>query len=192
MRRLRRPVLAAAALGLAAAASGCAYFSPVQTQDFYQTADGTNASIVDEQGTFEIGVRNAIVVVDDDGTAALRGSVVSYSTEQATVELTGEVEGSPAFSASVTVAPGEVIELGPDEGQQEVAIEGLTVEPGDVIDLVVTATGKTVEASLPVTDTTLAYYGDPSDAGGSSDMGGTSESNGNQEAEAEQAEEAGH
>src|SRR5699024_2322071 len=43
VRRTRRLVLSVAALGLALGASGCAYTNPVQTHEFYQSSDGTNA-----------------------------------------------------------------------------------------------------------------------------------------------------
>ena len=74
MRRSRRSVLSAAALGLALAASGCTYMSPVQTKDFYQAADGTNANI-EQDGALYAGVRNALLVIEEDGTAEFSATI---------------------------------------------------------------------------------------------------------------------
>ena len=63
MRRPRRLALSVAALGLALAASGCTFMSPVQTNDFYQAGDGTNANL-EVDGQFHTGVRNAVLVLD--------------------------------------------------------------------------------------------------------------------------------
>lgn len=168
MRRPRRLVLAAAALGLMAATTGCSYFNPVQTHDFYQAADGTNGSLMTEQGTFLVGVRNAIVVVQPDGSAQLRGSVVNYTTEDVSVELAGSAEETAAFSTRVSVPGEDVVALGPGESEQLVAIGTLDVAPGDIMELTLSAEGQSLEISLPVTDTTLEYYGGtgPSDGGG--------------------------
>lgn len=161
MRRPRRLVLAAATLGLAAAATGCSYMNPVQTHEFYQSGDGAIANIEAESGTVLVGVRNAIVVVHEGGDAELRGSLVNYTTESTTVELTGLAEGSTVFTASISVPAGETVELGSAEGEERVAVEGLDAAPGDIIDLSITSEGTTEEISLPITDTALDYYDEP-------------------------------
>lgn len=179
MRRPRRLVLSVAALGLVAAASGCSYFNPVQTHDFYQAADGTNANLEQDSGALAAGVRNAIVVVDDSGSAELRGSAVNYLEDDITLDLEGSVDGASAFTASVAVRAGGSVELGPGEGEQAVDIAALDVAPGDIMQLTVTLDGESTEISLPVTDTTLAYYqdssADPNGEGAASDGGGASD-----------------
>ena len=165
---MRRPrlALAAAAAGLALAASGCTYFNPVQTHEFYQAADGTNASIY-EAGQMMAGVRNAILVVQEDGTATLMGAVANYTEEEITVELEGSSDGTVVFSGSVPVPAGETVNLGTGEGAHEVQVGQVDVPAGAIMDLVVTAVGQTVEITLPVTDTSLSHYEDAVDGEGS-------------------------
>ncbi|MGO2993858.1 hypothetical protein [Brachybacterium alimentarium] len=158
--RSRRLVLSAAALGVALAASGCTSFSPVQTHEFYQAGDGTNANI-EQAGAVFAGVRDAIVVVEDDGTATFHGSVVSYAKEDVSVELTGMSGGSTLFSASISVPAEGVVDLGADEGQQEIPLSDFPVKPGEVFDLEVSADGQSDTISVPVADTTLSHLGPP-------------------------------
>ncbi|MDN5820365.1 MAG: hypothetical protein L0H74_07465 [Brachybacterium sp.] len=158
MRRSRRSVLSAAALGLALAATGCTYMSPVQTKDFYQAADGTNGSITQDEALFA-GVRNAVLVVADDGTPMFSATVVSYAHEEITVSLEGLTsDGSSLFSTEVQVPAGGVVELGPGEGRQPVPIGASDVVPGTVLNLDITADGQTTTISLPALDASLEHY----------------------------------
>src|SRR5690625_30333 len=91
MRRLRRLVRSVSALGMAPGVSGCAYTNPVQTHEFYQSSDGTNANL-EQSGSVTAGVRNAVVVVDADGAATFSGSVANYTAEEITVGLEGRSE----------------------------------------------------------------------------------------------------
>ena len=108
MRRSRRSVLSAAALGLALAASGCTYMSPVQTKDFYQAADGTNANI-EQDGAMYAGVRNALMVIEEDGTAehaflgvtSADGSASQEETTYRGAEVLEVEPGSPAADAGL-------------------------------------------------------------------------------------------
>ena len=158
MRRSRRSVLSAAALGLALAATGCTYMSPVQTKDFYQAADGTNATI-SQDGAFYSGVRNAVLVVGDEGEGPVfYASAVNYSDEETTVELEGTVEGRSLFTASIQVPAHGTVEIGPGEGQQEVPIDSVEVLPGSIVELEVTSAGQSTTISLPTATTSLEYY----------------------------------
>lgn len=157
MRRPRRLVLSAAAMGLALAATGCTYFSPVQTHEFYQAADGTNANI-EQNGTLFAGVRNAVLIFGQDGTPVFSSTVVNYSDEEITVEVEGSAEGSAIFSAQVQVPAHDVVELGPNEGQQLVPVGAVNVEPGTFLSLDVTAAGETTTISLPTLDDSLDHY----------------------------------
>lgn len=158
MRRSRRLVLSAAAMGLALAASGCAYFSPVQTHAFYQTADGTNATITQEGLQFA-GIRNAVLVFAEDGTPMFSATVVNYSDEEisTTVEGFGE-DGESIFAADVTVAAHETVELGPGQGQQLVQVGAVNVIPGMILEFEFTAGGSVTTESLPTMDGSLEYY----------------------------------
>lgn len=157
MRRPRRLALAVAAVGLALGAAGCGYLSPIQTHDFYQTADGTNLNL-EQGGEPAIGTRNMIVVVADDGQATLFGTVANYTTEDATVELEGAADGQTAFAGRVSVPAGQTVQIGPDSGQHLVQIGKLDVKPGALMKLTVTAIGETGTVTLPVTNTELDYY----------------------------------
>lgn len=166
MRRSRRSVLSAAALGLALAATGCTYMSPVQTKDFYEAADGTNANLETEDGALFVGVRNAVLVVAEDGTPMFSATVASYASEEVTVSLEGLSEGSSIFSAEVQVPAHGVVELGPGEGRQLVPVGAVDVRPGTILDLEVTADGRTTTISLPTLDDSLEHFGTEEPAAG--------------------------
>lgn len=157
MRPARRIALAVAAAGLALGAAGCTYFNPVQTHEFYQAADGTNANL-EQNGTVALGARNMIVVVEDGGEATLYGSLANYTKEDVSVELEGLVEDSAAFAGRVSVPAGQTIQLGSGPSQHAVQIGKLDVKPGAVMKLRVSALDEESTVSLPVTDTTLEYY----------------------------------
>jgi len=165
VRRSRRSVLSAAALGLALAATGCTYMSPVQTKDFYQAADGTNANI-EQNGALLAGVRNAVLVVGEDGTPVLSATVANYSAEELTVSVEGLDGGSSIFSADVQVPAQGAVGLGTGEGREVVPIGAIDAVPGTILDLEVTAGGESTSISLPVIDSSLEYYGTPEPAAG--------------------------
>lgn len=157
MSRPRRLALAAAALGLALGATGCQYLNPVQTHEFYQAADGTNANL-EVDGMVATGARNMVLLLAEDGSAQLLGSVANYTTEDATVELEGSLDGSSVFSGSVTVPAGDTVSLGAGEDQQSVQVGSVDVEAGATMDLTVTSGGESATITIPVLDTTLEYY----------------------------------
>ncbi|MGP9537714.1 hypothetical protein ACT3SP_06855 [Brachybacterium sp. AOP43-C2-M15] len=164
MRRSRRLVLSAAALGLALAATGCTYLSPVQTHDFYQAGDGTNANL-EMDGAFYAGVRNAVLVFGEDGSAVFSGTAVNYSDESVTVDLEGLSEGQGVFSAQVEVPARSTVEMGPGEGQQLVPVGEVDVLPGTILDLKVTAGGEETTVSLPTLETSFSHleFGQPAE-----------------------------
>lgn len=162
VRRPRRLALAVASLGLALTATGCSYFNPVQTHDFYQAADGTNATIT-RDGQQYAGVRNAILVVEEPGSAVLYATAVNYSSNEVQVELEGTKDDTSIFRTTVTVPAGEAVKIGPDEAQSVTVDED--VPTSDIIDMTVTVEGESQVISLPVGDTSLEYY-ERSDGGG--------------------------
>ena len=147
MRPRRSLALTAAALGLALGATGCTYMNPVQTHEFYQAADGTNANI-NQNGQLAVGARNMLVLVGPDGSAQLLGSVANYTTDDVTVELEGSDDGTVAFSTS----------LGDADDQQLAEIGQLDVEPGAVMDLKVAGADGEAVITIPVLDDTLDHY----------------------------------
>lgn len=165
MRRPRRLALSVAALGLALAASGCTFMSPVQTHEFYQAGDGTNANL-EVDGAFHVGVRNAVLVMDETGAPTFSATVVNYSDEDLVVELEGQDEGAAVFSTRVQVPAQGTVELGPEEGQQAVEIGALDVLPGTILDLAVTSGDLSTTISLPTLETTLSHYGESEPAAG--------------------------
>lgn len=157
MRPRRSLALAAAALGLALGATGCSFMNPVQTHEFYQAADGTNANI-NQDGKLAVGARNMLVLAAEDGSAQLLGSVANYTPDEVTIELEGSADGTVAFSTSVAVPAGGVVTLGDGEDQQLAEIGQLDVEPGAVMDLKVTGADGEAVITIPVLDETLDHY----------------------------------
>ncbi len=120
---LRATALLAAGLLL----SGCAVFSPTQTDYDYPASDGVALSIPGLE------LRNlALVVENRGGPAVLIGQAVNNATSA--VDVTFGVEGAsstetaavPAFSGNSLSEPGALIEF-----------EGLPANPGDTITLTV-------------------------------------------------------
>ena len=166
VRRPRRLALPLAAVALALTATGCAYLNDTQTHDFYQAADGVN---INETG---LGVRNAVLVVDESGSATLYATATNTTAEDGELTLTGSYEGAPIFEATVAVPAQGVTQIGA-EGAQQVTASGLAAKPGSMVELTVTAEGQEDASSpMPVLDRSLEYYGGASDTGGASDAGG--------------------
>ena len=158
MRPTRRLALTVAALGLALSASGCAYFNPTQTHEFYQAADGTNANL-SVDGHYTVGVRNAIVIVPESGEAQLIGAVANYTDDEVTVSLEGTTaDGTAVFATRVAVPAKQTVTLSAGEGAQKVAVGELPTEPGEFLTLSVSDGSQSTEISLPVTTDSLEYY----------------------------------
>lgn len=125
-----RAALALRATALVAAsllASGCAVFSPTQTDYDYPASDGVALTIPGLE------LRNlALVVENRGGPAVLIGQAVNNGTSA--VDVTFGLDGAtstetaavPAFSGNTLSDPAELIEF-----------EGLPANPGDTITLTV-------------------------------------------------------
>lgn len=162
VRRPRRLALPLAAVALALTVTGCTYLNDTQTHDFYQAADGVN---INPTG---MGVRNAVLLVDESGKAWLQTSVTNTTAKDGTVTLVGSRDGSTLFEVRVDVPAQGVTPIG-GEGQQQVTATDIGAKPGDMIELTVTADGQEEASSpLPVLDRSLEYYGGE----GASDGGG--------------------
>ncbi|MFC0676052.1 hypothetical protein [Brachybacterium hainanense] len=162
VRRPRRLALAAAALGLALAASGCSYFSAVQTHDFYEAADGTQASLYQADGMQLAGVRNAILVQESPERTVLYASVVNYLAEPVTVELTGKDGDTVLFSTSIEVPAGGSVQISPSSAQSVSVSQPTTT--GTIVSLEVAAEGQEETVSLPITGTSLEHFAPEADA----------------------------
>ena len=125
-----RAALALRATALLAAtliASGCAVFSPTQTDYDYPAADGVRLSIPGLE------LRNlALVLEEEGGTGVLIGRAVNNSTSA--VDVTFAVEGASAnATATVPATSGNAL----SDPTSLVEIESLPAAPGDTISLVV-------------------------------------------------------
>lgn len=142
-----RAALAAAVLG-STLLGGCAVFSPIQTDFAYQAADGVNATFGD------LDVRNLAVIAEaKDAPGAVIGQLVNSSDEDIDVAISSE--GSQP--ARVTVPRHSSLSL--DEGDG-VVLSTVTVAPGDVLEVQVATpgTGQNV-LSAPVLPAVSYYTG---------------------------------
>ena len=125
-----RAALALRATALLAAtllASGCAVFSPTQTDYDYPAADGVRLSIPGLE------LRNlAIVLEEEGGTGVLIGQAVNNGTSA--VDVTFAVEGASATAtAAVPATSGNAL----SDATSLVEIASLPAAPGDTVSLVV-------------------------------------------------------
>ena len=160
-RRLRGPAAVAISALVAAGASGCAVFSPVQTAQSYEPADGFSTTVG------PVKVLNALVVSEGEGAPGVLSATLSNSTPEA-VELTISAEG--AEDTTVTVPSGQLIKLGDESVRQDNArgsatapvaesfqVPSVDVTPGEVLPLTFAAAGATVELPAPVLLPRLEY-----------------------------------
>ena len=139
---LRATALAATGLLV----SGCATFSPVQTEYDYPAADGVRLSIDGLE------LRNlAVVAAEPEGPGVVIGQAVNSSA--AAVDVAFSLEGSPA-PAQTTVPAGS------GDALPEVQLESVPAAPGDTVELTVTTpeAGQNV-VRVPVLAPTGYYEG---------------------------------
>lgn len=161
--RPHRLALSTAAVALALTATGCAYFNDTQTHDFYQAADGTNANVTG------LGVRNALLVVDEAGNGRLYVTAVNYTDADGSVELTGAYDGTTVFTTSIAVPAGGTVPVG-GEGEQTVTASAVAAPAGSIMQLTVAASGQDpTTISMPVLDDSLSYYRDAQNRSTASD-----------------------
>ena len=148
--RAAAPLRTAALAGVALLASGCAVFSPVQTDVDYPPADGVKLSIPGLE------LRNlAIVVPEKGGTGVVIGQAVNSGSSA--VDVTFAVEGAGATAtAAVPANSGDTL----SDDTSEVTIDGIPASPGDVVQLSVSTpeAGQNV-VTVPVLGAT-GYYED--------------------------------
>jgi len=124
---LRLPAAAAASLLV----SGCAVFSPVQTNEPYVPADGVPLEIPG------LSLRNlAVVTATDAGSGVLVGQVVNETS--AAVDVSFGIEGGATATGTTTVAAfsGDTI----SDATEQVELPDVPAPPGAVVVLTVTTT----------------------------------------------------
>lgn len=145
---VRRPrrlghVVAATVCGLAVAnlTAGCMVFSPVQTNDPYQPADGVEAHIGG------LALRD-LMLVGDPGRAVVSGSIVNDGRVPVTVQVQPQAaDGGVTAGSELQVAANEQVDL----ASRDLVIPGVTAKPGTITTLRITATpGGTTIVSVPV------------------------------------------
>ncbi|MGN8026528.1 DNA modification methylase [Microbacterium sp. 22242] len=131
-------------------ATGCSMISPQATTIDYSASDGAN---VPKSGPIE--VRNAFVVVDEDGTTGnLVAGLVNTTSSAATIHITvGDSAGQ-----SVRVPAQKAVSLGGEE-TQPLRFEGLDAKPGTTVSVYFqSGDAAGISYELPVLDGTLPYY----------------------------------
>lgn len=142
---LRATALAGAAL----LASGCAVFSPVQTDYPYQAGDGPSLD------TGDVHLGNLVVVAaEKDGDGVLVGQAINESAQS--VDVTFAVgEGTPTRRTIPASSGGGLSESG-----SAVVLTGVPAGPGELVQLTVTTPGSGANVvQVPVVAPT-GYYSD--------------------------------
>jgi hypothetical protein len=125
---LRRPIAALVAVPvLTMAGAGCTGLR-TQTQNWYVPGDGVSTEAGD------IGVRNVLLVADDDGGIATL--IATFANEGATDELVEVQVGDQAVvppTGALEIPADGYARLGPDGVRLDV--EGADVQPGDFVDV---------------------------------------------------------
>ena len=122
---------AAALAGATLLASGCAVFSPVQTDEPYIPADGVALS------TTDLELRNLALVSSAAGAdAVVVGQAVNSGTSAVQVSF-GVSGGGAGATATVPATSGETL----SDETTRVTLPALAAGPGEVVELVVTTSG---------------------------------------------------
>lgn len=142
----------AASLAVAALAFGvtsCGAINEQSTNTDYAASDGVHVDVADAQ------VRNLMFVTNSDGSKArLIGTVVNDSDSS----LTLTVKAASTQPVTISVPADESVKLEDDANQK--VISGLNIAAGKHAETAFTASGETVDFSVPVVDGTLAEYRD--------------------------------
>ncbi|MFJ2619632.1 hypothetical protein [Glutamicibacter sp. NPDC087344] len=142
----------AASLAVAALAFGvtsCGAINEQSTATDYAASDGINVDVADAE------VRNLMFVTNAEATEArLIGTVVNSSDS----DLNLQIKAANATPVTVSVPAEGEIKL--EDDANETVISNLNVAAGRHADTQFTASGTTVDFSVPVVDGTLAEYRD--------------------------------
>lgn len=149
----RSRLLASVALGAAVTlgATGCNMIAPQATTIQYSPSEGVSVP-----ASGPLTVRNALLVANEDGSAAnLLAAVVNDTDEAATLNV--EIGGT---TQTVSVPARTAISLGFD-GEEPLLFENADALPGTTVAAAVqSGDGSGVEVHLPVLDGALPYFAD--------------------------------
>lgn len=145
----RRGLLTLTTLVAALSLSGCALFSPVQTDEPAQTADGIDVAL-----DADVVLRSLLIVAAGEGEPGRVSAQVVNNTDQ-DVDITFEV---PSGSADVTVPAHGSANLADDEFA--VTLSAVPAGPGDMTDVQVSTSQAGINVfSVPVVEA-IGYYAD--------------------------------
>ncbi len=149
---MRARAVAAIALSgaLALALSGCNMWMDVETQRPYDPSDGVSLTVGDLQ------LRNVLVVTEDGELGNLVGTAVNATGDDIDFTVQWKVDGT-YHEVELTAEAGGSTTFGVDE---QVALEPLGVDAGDLLDAVVHIATDQKALVIPVLDATLPEYGD--------------------------------
>ena len=139
--RSRRTAAVIGGVAVAALASGCMVFNPVQTDVPYQPADGISAEVGN------LAVRDLLLVGGDGQAAVVSGGVVNLGDEPIRVQFVPQEQAGSGGGSEVEVGPRQQVNLA-DKGLQ---LGGVTAKPGTLVPVAVTAQpGGTTIVDVPV------------------------------------------
>jgi hypothetical protein len=145
--------IASIALGAAVAlgATGCTFMTPQSTKIVYSPSDGVTV-----EGSAPLEIRNALIISNDEGTAAnLVAAVVNPTDGDLTLRM--EV-GENRVPAIVRVPANSVVSLGA-EGTPPLELADFDAKPGTDIPVYFQSGDiNGVQTDVPVMDGSLPYY----------------------------------
>lgn len=132
-------------------ATGCTFITPQSTTLAYSASDGVNVD-----GTGPVLVRNAMFVVNDEGTAA--NFVVSVFNSQNTPQ-TLVIQLETGESVQLALEPQQVIHFGGDT--EPLSVPQFSAPAGSNVSVYFQSGNENgAKAFVPVLDGTLSYYSD--------------------------------
>ena len=146
--RSRRTAAVLGGVAVAALASGCMVFNPIQTDVPYEPADGISAEVGD------LAIRDLLLVGGGGEAAVVAGAVINLGDEPIRVQVVPQEQAASGGGSEVEVGPRQQVNLA-DEGLQ---LEGLAAKPGTIVPVAVTAQpGGTTIVDVPVLAPTGPY-----------------------------------
>lgn len=147
--RIRAIATAAVAATLLLGTAGCGVFTPTATLKHYDASDGVSAN------TGQLHIRNAFIVTNEVGDAALVSSIVNDGDSLEFLKV--EVRGDTVLSTQVGAYPG-LTKLGIAD-DNPIVFYGAGVTPGQYVDVYFQYGDNEGQlVSLPVLDGTEAMY----------------------------------
>lgn len=153
-RRGTSRLIAAAALCAAVAlgTTGCGLVAEMGTAVQYSPSDG-----IDVRNSGPLEVRNALIVVDEEGTTGNLVAAIVNMTDSAQTLNVQVGDGSDAIAEAIRVKPNTVMSLGA-EGQKPLRLEGIDAQAGSTLPVFFqSGDAEGVNADVPVLNGELRY-----------------------------------